>query len=194
MTKHILESSNIQKDTTIRLRFEGGSWATMSFQHFEENDWWQVSINSDWGNWAYSWSRSGMGTDIFNFMVERRDRSYLVSKLTSQEPDYFNASKSAKSIRKDIREQISYWDDKEFFNKLIDKTKDLEECDSSDIFFDRLWDDKDLNNITGDCPHGVSSYMVFETHPRTKYFFKNIFPKFFKEIRKLIKVENEQSS
>jgi hypothetical protein len=185
MVRHKIKSENIQQDTTIRLRFEGGGWATMSFQYFEENDWWQVSINSDWGNWSYSWSRSGMGKDIFNFMAERDGRDYLVSKFTSQEPDYFNAEKSAKKVRKDIREELNYWDDREKFEELIERTKELEDYDSHDIFFERLWDNKELNEITGDCPHGISSYLVFETHPRTKYFFKNIFPKFFKHIKRL---------
>lgn len=169
--KHKLKSSNIQNDTTIRLRFEGGAWATMSFQYFEENDWWQVSINSDWGSWSYSWSRSGMGKDIFNFMSERCGRDYLISKFTGQESRYFNAQKSAQNIRKDIRKELDYWKDRKRFEYLIEKTKDLENYDSGDMFFDMLWKDEDLIEITGDCPHRISSYLVFETHPRTKDFF-----------------------
>ena len=108
MAKHRLKSSNIQKDTTIRLRFDGGAWATMSFQHFEENDWWQVSINSDWGTWQYSWSRSGMGKDIFNFMACRaKERSYLVNKFIGNEEKLFDGKKSAQAIRKDIRESMN---------------------------------------------------------------------------------------
>lgn len=182
---HKLKSSNIQRDTTIRLRFEGGGWATMSFQYFEENDWWQVAINSDWGNWSYAWSRSGMGKDIFSFMSERAGRSYLIGKFTSQEPDIFNASKSAKLVRKDIRNKLKYWDDRERFEYLINFTKELESEENIDCFVNSLYEEEQMKEVLGDEYRCYWNYVVTETHPRTKYFFKNIFPKFFKHIKRL---------
>lgn len=182
---HKLVTREIQTDPTIRLRFEGGAWATMSFQHFPENDWWQVSINSDWGNWSYSWSRSGMGKDIFTFMTKGSDKSYFISKFTSSEEDYFNPNKSAAKVRKEIRETLTYWDDKEHFEYLINLTKELEQYDNMDLFMNKLWDEKDLKEFHGDEPW---HFLVLEMHPRTKYFFKHIFPKFFPEIKKLAKI------
>lgn len=182
---HKLTTCEVQKDITIRLRFEGGGWATMSFQYFRENDWWQVSINSDWGNWAYSWSRSGMGMDIFNFMAREGRSGYLVGKFTSQEPDIFNASKSAKLVRKDIRNELNYWDDREKFQYLIDFTKELESEDNIDYFVNSLYEEEQMQEVLGDEYRCYWNYVVMETHPRTKYFFKNIFPKFFKEIKRL---------
>lgn len=182
---HKLKTAEIQTDTTIRLRFEGGAWASMTFQYFKENDWWNVTINSDWGNWSYGWGRQGTGADIFEFMHDGCGRDYFVSKFVGSEPEIFNPEKSAKLARRDIRQELKYWDDRERFQYLINFTKELESEEDARYFVDSLYGEEMMHEVLGDEYRCYWNYVVYERHPRTKYFFDKIFPKFFKHIKKI---------
>jgi hypothetical protein len=185
--KNKLITSEIQTDTTIRLRFEGGSWASMTFQHYKENDWWQVVISSDWGDWSHGWGRSGMGTDIFNFMA-RDSRSYLINKF-SKDNDIFSIQKTMTAMRKHIREEHPWIDDKEENEKFMYMISELSSCESIDQVYNAI--DKELCEELGD---EIWHFMKHEWHPREKYFFTHIFPKFMPEIKKLAKFHTAKVS
>lgn len=180
--KLTLESSNIQKDVSLRLRFRGGAWATMTFIYFEENQWWQVSINSDWGNWQYSWSKSGMGTDVFSFFSEKGNAGYLSGKFTGAESQVFDAKKSAVNLRRNLREVLNYWDDRELYSEIMLLTKELEELESPDEFMSRAHSHELIGKSLGHFDFWL--FLEMKTHPRTKFFFSKVFPLLLSQLRK----------
>lgn len=183
--KHKLITRETRTDTTVRLRFEGGSWAFMTFQYNPENDWWNVVIDSDWGKWSYGWNRSGMGSDIYKFMASDRE-GYLIAKF-SKDTDVFSIDKTQTEMRKKIREEYPWIKDKEENEKFMFMISELRDCENTD----QLWNsiDKELCKALGD---EIWHYFKYEWHPREKYFFKNIFPKFFPEIKKLAEMSAKE--
>jgi hypothetical protein len=184
MRKHKLTGSTIQKDTTIRLNFEGGSWAAMTFIQLQ-NDWTDVSITSDWGSWSYGWSKSGNSwKTIFEFMASRSDQGYFTGKFMGKEKSVFNAKKSCTILRKRIREEVKWIYEKEKYETLMYQVSELENCETDESFIHEYFRHDELKEVCGDEPWFST---VFETHPRTHRFFKDIYPKFVPQIRKLHK-------
>lgn len=185
-----LEKKTIQKDTTIRLKFVGGSWATMTFTRME-NDWTNVSIDSDWGKWSYGWGDSGIkssGPCIFNFMSDRADQGYFKSKFIGAEKELFDAKKTCTNFRKIVRENYP-WIDSRYRDQnesLMMEIKDLESCETEDDFVRQLH--PDLSEL---CGGEWWHYMAFRRHPRTRIFFDKIYPKFIPEIRKLAREQKK---
>lgn len=191
---HKLIERTINQDKTIKLKFDGGSWATMTFQENNrdtDNHWWNVLIHSDWGNWSYGWSFSGMGKkSIYSFMLGMKNDDYLQNKFMGPHSEIFSPEKTATALRKEIREHYPWLKDKEKHEELMYKLKEAaDSCDDNiDIFMrdvaetmTEVWGD------SSDVYYNIASMLVYETHPRTAYFFKKIFPKFFPMIRKLDK-------
>lgn len=178
-----VKTREIQHDTTIRLRFSDG-WAAMTFQHYKENDWWQVVISSDWGNWSHGWGRQGSGADIFEFM-SGCNLGYFCNKFFGSEEQIFSPEKSSLKIRKFIRKEVNYWKDREKFKELIQITKELERFDNDRDYMNELSNYDSLLEVIGDSE--LWCWLRYEHKPRTVFFFKKIFPIFLTEIRKINK-------
>lgn len=168
----------IQEDITIRLRFEGGAWANMTFQHNKERDWWNVVISSDWGNWSYGWSRQGSGRDIYEFM--NAPTGYFIDKFTGGTTRIFSINKTMTELRKLVREEYPWIKYKEENEELMYLISELEGCENEDQVFNKI-DKKIYDLVDGE----IWNYFKYEWHPREKFFFKKIFPKFFPEIKRI---------
>lgn len=175
MMRYKVESSSVLTPQTISLRFSGGAWARMTFTETNK-DQWHVQINSDWGSWEYWWSRSGMGTDIFKFM--NPNRSYFWEKFTSQEPRIPDIEGTKTNLRKAVREHFNdrYWDNKEEWQEAMRIISEL----NFETFDGFMYQDipKEIDNERW-------HFYKDMDHPRSTFFFKKIFPKFTKHIKKL---------
>jgi hypothetical protein len=189
--KYKLAATTINEDVTIKLKFEGDGWTTMTFQENYPDEttlrWWNVIIAGDWGQWSYGWGYSGMGKrSIYDFMLSMRDDYYLQSKFIGAEPKIFDGRKTATAMRKIVREEVPWLSDKERHEELMYNLREIQNSDTDRDFIDGI--EKDLREVLGDDYWMLLEYSI---HPRTVNFFKNIFPKFFPSIQKLAKQYKE---
>lgn len=180
---HKLKDVSIQNDVTIRLIFEGGSWATMTFVRMR-NDWTNVSITSDWGNWNHGWSDSGIKSygDIYGFMSSKSNLNYLRGKFIGAEKLIFDNKATCKSLRKLVRDEYPWISHKETNSSLMKDIKALEGCETDQEFLMAMTPELD-KFFAGE----AFRCLEYSRLPRTDYFFREIFPQFLKHIAKISK-------
>lgn len=114
--------------TTYHLRPDKGSGWALATVNDETHE---LTIQSDWGNWAYRWSSSGMATGadgrrctLTEFLANRDAGhcDYIADKLTShEERNRFDSYESVKSMRRSLlakrleqgRKHIDYYRDED---------------------------------------------------------------------------------
>ena len=179
-----LTSIHVVQDTTIRLRFDGGGWAFMTFQQNPDKNWCNVCISSDWDDWSYSWTTSGMGEDIYSFMSrDRRDLGYFVNKFTGGQRDFLYFEETIAELKKHLEKEYA---DHYLLESVLENIDEMEDTDNCQIFYLSL--PSDLNRIIDDS-YEIVNCIQTGLSPRHKYFFDKIFPLFIPEIEKLKTIE-----
>jgi hypothetical protein len=175
-----ITDKSIQQDTTIRLNFEGGAWACMTFTKMK-NNWTNVVITSDWGKWEYGWGEQTNYPSLFHW-IRKEDIGYFRGKFFGGEPDIFNCKRTLTEFRKIVKKEVPWIEDREKNEHLMFLIRELEGCENEDELYHRM--DKELTDVLGD---EIWHLFKYEPHPRASYFSKYIFPKFFPEIKKISK-------
>jgi hypothetical protein len=180
-----LRSIEQSMDRTIRLRFENGGWAFMTFQENLESDWWNIVISSDWGQWNYSWTRGGMGCDIYEFMGRGRvSLDYFINKFTSGQKEYLHFDETMAQLKNALIVYCGADPDGE----LISDLEEMEETDSINVFYLTL--PQEIHEIISDFSI-ISDCVVSGLSPCHTYFFDHIFPLFIDEIVKIKELNKE---
>lgn len=83
------------------IRDEGGHWFASIFF---DNDVGDISIQSEWGNYAYAWGKSGRGTDKLTEFLVTCDDSYITNKFSYGLPKWLDVDKTIQKIKKELLE------------------------------------------------------------------------------------------
>jgi len=174
MKYKLLERSS-HKNTTIRLTFDGGGWANMTFVQMKSN-WTNVVISSDWGHWEHGWSNTGFGSDqtIPEAMVSKMNKGYFQNKFIGPEKKVFSPEKTCTRFRKIVREECPWIKDRGTHEDHMGVIKELQSIDDDRDFIDRLHEYEDLRELLGD---DYWTLLEYETRGCTRSFFKEIYPK-----------------
>lgn len=183
--KYKLLERSTQENITIRLTFDGGGWANMTFVQMK-SDWTNVVISSDWGHWEYGWSNTGFGKDqtIMGAMVSKLNKGYFQAKFTGPEKREFSPEKTCTQLRKVVRQECPWIKNKDLNNEHMGVIKELQGIDDDREFVDRLNEYTELRDLLGD---DYWTLLQYEKKGCTQAFFREIYPKFIPEIRKIIK-------
>lgn len=175
--RKIIEKS-VQQDTTIRLNFEGGAFACMTFTKMK-NNWTNIVITSDWGSWEYGWGEQTNYPTLFHW-IKKDSIGYFRDKFFGRGKDLFNCKKTLTEFRKIVRKEHPWITDREKNEYYMDLISDLEGCESDEALYHLI--DKELYEVLGD---EIWHFFRYEPDPRSTYFSRHIFPKFFPEIKKI---------
>ena len=186
--KYKLLERTTQQNTTIRLTFDGGGWANMTFVKMK-SDWTNVVISSDWGKWEYGWSNSGFGANTTIMEAMLGDQSYFKRKFIGNEKKVFSPDRTCTRFRKIVREECPWISNREKNQDHMAVIKELQRIDDDRDFVDRLNEYEELRELLGD---DYWTLLQYETRGVTDAFFKEIYPKFLPEIRKLVKNKNKE--
>lgn len=170
--RYKLESATTLSPQTIALKFAGGAWARITFTE-EPKGSWHVQINSDWGHWNYRWGQE----NIYKFM-STTGRNYFHDKFTATEQRLPDLEATKTRLRKAVREHFNdnYWSNKEEWQEAM-----------------RVIGDLDFESFEGFMHQDIPEFLDVErwnyycdgARPASTFFFKKIFPKFSRHIRKL---------
>jgi hypothetical protein len=103
-------STTVQKEPPMErysVHGDHGVWATIALRDYQRPNnkddmlnGGEILINSDYGNYAYSWGN--MGSPLKAFLC-RINRSYVIDKLTNGDDTEFDFDASLAAARKEIR-------------------------------------------------------------------------------------------
>lgn len=165
-----------------KLRHESGMyWADINIDAKGKTG--RIQIASDFGDWQYYWGACGLS---FKEFLIKLDIHYVAGKFG--ESHWFDIDKTIK-LNKEIlidyrkREEI----DEDIARKGWIELEELADCDNSNDFHNRWYEQKSLYTIfDGERPD--SSYSV---SPRFKEFWNKLWPVFCDELRSELKEVSE---
>lgn len=179
MKNHKLIESKVNTESQVfSVKYEGGAWADMIIVPKNNGEYWNVILHTDWGVWSYSWSKSGMGKGINNFLVGADDE-YLIDKFTKGRNMIYDGKATASACRtiveKSFIPDLNKWEK----DNLEDEFDEIESFESPKDFMMCL--DPIISEILGNDSHELIRTVW---HPCEQYFFENIFPDLISLIKK----------
>lgn len=135
-----------------------------------------VSIHSDWGDWAYSWSKAGLGDrPLASFLCEC-DNDYLINKFNGGRREYLDFEVTLTQMRQElIRERRSAGLDKDKARRAYDALEDLDHTTDPSDLYRQVAEHGDLCDIY--CEYdSVPTVTTWE--PGITQFFEKVWPIF----------------
>lgn len=93
-----VEEKTVRK---ITIREPGRWWAIFTL----DEDFGDISIQSDYGNWAYTWSKSGRGKGTLSEFLKDTGIDYLMNKFCMDKPDarrYFFGEETKRAMKAQV--------------------------------------------------------------------------------------------
>ena len=189
----IVEHSTCER-YTVRRREGAGDWSIFLLD--ERGG--VLSVQSDYGDYAYCWPRHGRAS--FKHFLCELDTDYLIDKLGGR-PEYFNGPASIKQVKRRIiearreRREVSVMDsvrgrryvevDRRIAREAWDAADALAEVagsggGSSDLFYDRMMADSRLAVVLRDDFYDLA---VYEPKPHLRMFVERLWPAFVHQLR-----------
>lgn len=177
-------TTTVQKETPMErysVRGAHGVWATIALRDYERPNnvgdmlhGGEILINSDFGEYAYSWGN--MGSPLKQFLC-RIGRDYVIDKFTNGKDQEFDFDASIAAAKKEIERMRA---DCEITNTAAREATDDLPTDnvSQDDFIRRVWDLELFAN--GDPP----SWLVCTREcPQITGFYKYVWTPFVEHLR-----------
>lgn len=165
----------------------GRSWWLANIMIVEANG--MLTINSDYGTFSYFWGTGGRAKgNTFKQELIRFNSDYVEDKFSYNDNlgRYFYFDKTVAAIKRDLFEMRRNRDlNEEDARDLYEQICDLEETESSDLFF-AYFMEKDISK----CVYNNDYHAIpcrTGNHPRLKAFMREVWPAFHAQL-----VENEK--
>jgi hypothetical protein len=166
------------------VRGEYGAWATIALRDYQRPNnrddmlnGGEILINSDFGNYAYSWGN--MGSPLKQFLC-RINRSYVIDKFTNGDDTEFDFDASLAAVKKDIRKQRkSHEITRAAAHEAMEALPSQD--DGQDQFIRQLWEMELFTD--GDPP---TEFVRTRERPQITGFYEHIWTPFIAHLREEI--------
>lgn len=157
---------------------------------FLDNQVGEISVQSEYGNYAYGWYKESRGTDTLKEFLVDTYKNYVRTKFGYDgKNDYFYVDKTISNIKKEI---LRLRKDKEIDKEqALDCWQEIKHMDSHHKTCQELygqldqWAPTTMELIYGNSPYDVP--WVTGTHPQLVAFMDKVWPLFIAEIREELK-------
>lgn len=183
-SKVTVQEKQIRK---VTIREPGRWWAIFTF----DDEFGDISIQSDYGNWAYTWSVQGRGKEKLSDFLISTGTDYLMNKFCMDKPDarnYFFAEETKREMKKEIIKARRKRADRTLESVDREEAREawdtVENADSTTAqqFVHDLGDSEAVKKIWGE-DYWYDPPILTGYEPALVIFFKTIWPLFIKHLK-----------
>jgi hypothetical protein len=150
----------------------------------------EISIQSNYGDYAYWWSKPGRGTETLKEFLSRTDSDYVMKKFGyGGKNDHFFPDETTNRIKEEIlKNRKDRRIDKEQARECFDEIEDMDDtCDTSSEYYGQLdrWAPTVMELIYDNSSYDIP--WVNGTHPQLQAFMKEVWPLFIGQIKMELK-------
>lgn len=133
MRPYVFESMTKSTTQKFDFRFKPSGYAII----FADDVSGRITMQTDWGDFNFGWSRSGRGTDSLLEFVTDRDTGYLLNKFCRR--DYFDCEATKAEMKKHVEETAIFGEERD---QALQEIEDADWQTQGDVW----------HTIEGQCP------------------------------------------